>query len=113
MLYRHFRQDAHAAQVLKNAIENHPDVYEFYRDLGQVYAKQEQYAKAIELYEQGLKINPSAATLMFLTASAYMESNDDRRAELHLNSFMRHSSSSEHALERKAATQMLLELKKR
>jgi cytochrome c-type biogenesis protein CcmH/NrfG len=113
MLYRKFHQAAPAAQVLKNAIENHPDVYEFHRDLGQIYAGQDQYSKAIPLYETALKLNPSASTLMFLLARAYMESKDYRRAEVHLKTFMKRGVSAENRLEHKAAKQMLLEIKKR
>jgi tetratricopeptide (TPR) repeat protein len=112
MLYRRFHQAAPAAHVLKNAIENHEGVYEFQRDLGQIYAEQGQYDKAIPLYEDALKLNPSAATLMFLLANAHLESKDYRRAEVHLKSFLRNASSSEHSLERKAAKQLLLEIKK-
>ena len=113
MLYRKFHQAAAAAQVLKNAIENHDEVYEFYRDLGQIYAGQEQFSKAIPLYEKALKLNPTASTLMFLLARAHMQSKDYRRAEVLLKTFMRRGVTAETQLEHKAAKQMLLEIKKR
>lgn len=113
MLYRRFHQAAPAAQVLKNALDNHPDVYEFYRDLGQIYAGQEQYSKAIPLYEKALKINPTASTLMFLLARAHMASKDFRRAEVLLKTFLRRGVSADNRLEHKAAKQMLLEIKNR
>jgi len=113
MLYRKFHQAAAAAQVLKNAIENHDEVYEFYRDLGQIYAGQEQLSKAIPLYEKALKLNPTASTLMFLLARAHMQSKDYRRAEVLLKTFMRRGVTADTRLEHKAAKQMLLEIKKR
>ncbi len=110
-LYMRFRQAAPAAQVLKNAIENHPDVYEFKRDLGQVYEGQGQLMSAIPLYESAAALEPNSATLLFLLAKAYFKVNDMRSAEIYTRKFLQQGARAD-KLEMLAAKKMLLDIAK-
>ena len=90
-LYIRFNQPALAAQVLKNAISNHEDQLGFYRDLGQVYEGQEQYDRAISLYEKALKEQPNDSHLQFLIAQCYFKNKDYRMAEKRISGYLNRS----------------------
>jgi tetratricopeptide (TPR) repeat protein len=110
-LYMRFRQAGPAAQVLKNAIENHPTVYEFKRDLGQVYEGQGQVMSAIPLYEAAHALDPSESTLLFLLAKAYFKVSDMRSAEVYTRKFLQQGARAD-KLEILAAKKMLLDISK-
>ena len=110
-LYVRFRQAGPAAQVLKNAIENHPDVHEFKRDLGQIYEGQGQFASAIPLYESAHTLDPSDSTVLFLIAKAYFKMGDLRSAEVYARKFLAQGARAD-KLEILAAKKMLLDIKK-
>ena len=110
-LYARFRQAGPAAQVLKNAIENHPEHYEFKRDLGQVYDGQGQFSSSIPLYESAHTLDPSDATVIFLLAQAYFKMGDARSAEVYARKFLQQGARAD-KLEVLAAKKMLLDIKK-
>jgi len=50
-----------AESLLKNIIENHPEIAGPYANLGIIYYKKESYKKALKVLEEALKLNPRNA----------------------------------------------------
>ncbi len=84
LVYRVLNNSNEAEKYLKRSIEEEPEYGEAFVELAALYASMHDYARAIEVTEQGIPLHPNSAHLHALLASIYLEQGDGRRAEAEL-----------------------------
>ncbi len=81
LVYRTLKNNDEAEKYLKRSIEEEPEYGEAFVELAALYANKHDYARAIEVTEEGIRLHPKSAHLRALLASIYMQQGDGRRAE--------------------------------
>ena len=112
-LYLKFKIHSHAAQVLKNAIENHPEEARHYRDLGLIYQQLQNYPQALDILEKGFEKNESASDFLYFLGETYVQMQDDRRAEVYFHRYLKKGTPKEEKIMVAAAQKRLSEITKR
>jgi tetratricopeptide (TPR) repeat protein len=84
MVYRMLEQYDEAEVNYKRAIELEPDNEDYYFTLSEMFSAHEEPEKAIEVLEEGLIENPNSSMLHIFLAMRYLDTGDDRQAELFL-----------------------------
>ena len=110
-LYRSFGQLGHAAKVLENASENHPQDGRLYREVGQIYSKLKQPQRALRAYERSLQLEPGDRTLHLLIGQQLYALEEYRRAEIELKAFNRGASADVDLLQKRTADLLLKKIR--
>ena len=76
-------EDEEGEQQLKKALEIRPDFIGGWTDLGWLYARQEDWPKAAEAWEEALQLDPERADLHLRIAAVYNKIGDNVQAEAH------------------------------
>jgi tetratricopeptide (TPR) repeat protein len=84
MVFRMLEQYDEAEVNYKRAIELEPDNEDYYFTLSEMFSANKEPEKAIEVLEEGLIENPNSSTLHIFLAMRYLDTGDDRQAELFL-----------------------------
>ena len=78
-----------AEQLFREYSAQHPNSGEAYSNLATVYSRREQYAEAVKLYEQALKVNPKLTPVHFNIAVSLGKLQRQDEAAGHLREFLK------------------------